>query len=123
MVRSHHIKACAQSGKWRRLNRSFSYGREQATADKETASKSTPTDLFLAMARPRYALATGNALPSGFSFSASRPAIRRDKCRRKIPQAYDSSGKLRLSRRGRPAAAFGASIRRYRADTKLSCDC
>jgi hypothetical protein len=35
MVRSHHIKACAQSGKWRQRNRSFSYGREQATADKK----------------------------------------------------------------------------------------
>jgi len=35
MVRSHHIKACAHSGKWPQQNRSFSYGREQATADKK----------------------------------------------------------------------------------------
>src|SRR6186713_2426714 len=112
MVRSHHIKACAQSGKWRQLNRSFSYGREQATADKETASKSTPTDLFLAMARPRYALATGNALPSGFSFSASRSAICRDLMPARITQAPDSSGKLPLSQAGLEAAVRKVSVRR-----------
>ena len=90
----------------------------------ETASNLPQRTCFWRWLGQDFALATGNALPSGFSFSASRPVdlpatrCQRESRKRLIPAANFRSVTGRLQGCGSQGA-----VRRYRADTKLSCDC
>jgi len=95
------------------------YGREQATAGKKQRQFYPNGPCF------RWWLGQDTLWPQA---TRSRPAFLslRLPLRKKpagIAQVPDFGSKPRPHCQGRPPAIFGTPVRRYRADTKLSCDC